>query len=81
MLILDVSGSMGDPSGLTGLSRLDVLKASVTELLEQYDAIGNVAVRLVTFDDTANENGGAWLSVAAAKAAVQLLKSRRQHQL
>ncbi|MEQ1578414.1 MAG: DUF5801 repeats-in-toxin domain-containing protein [Hyphomicrobium sp.] len=70
MLLLDVSGSMADPSGLTGLSRLDVLKASVTELLEQYDGIGNVAVRIVAFSTNAAPIGATWLSVADAKTAV-----------
>ena len=72
-LILDVSGSMADPSGLTGLNRLDVLKASVIELLEQYDALGNVAVRIVTFDTNAAAIGSVWMSVATAKAAVLAL--------
>ncbi len=57
MLILDLSGSMNDSSGLTGsggqnLTRLDVAKAAVTELLEQYDARGDVMVRIVTFTGT-----------------------------
>ena len=53
MLILDVSGSMNDPSGLTGLSRLDVMKASVVELLELYDNPGNVKVQIVRFASNA----------------------------
>jgi VCBS repeat-containing protein len=70
MLILDLSGSMNDPSGLTGLSRLDVEKAAVNELLEQYDNRGDVMVRLVTFSSTASAFGSTWLSVAAAKTAI-----------
>ncbi len=70
MLILDLSGSMNDPSGLTGLSRLDVEKAAVNELLEQYDSRGDVMVRLVTFSDSATASGSAWMTVAAAKAAL-----------
>ena len=70
MLLLDVSGSMDDPSGLTGLTRLDVLKASVVELLEQYDNMGDVKVRIVTFSSNADAVGAVWMSVAEAKAAV-----------
>ena len=54
-LIFDVSGSMDDPSGLTGLTRLDVLKASVIELFEQYDNVGDVRVELVSFSTGATQ--------------------------
>ena len=72
-LILDLSGSMDDPSGLTGLSRLDVAKAAINELLEQYDNRGSVMVQLVTFSDSANSHGSVWLSVDAAKAVLASL--------
>ena len=51
MLILDLSGSMGTSSGLTGLTRLDVAKAAINELLDQYDNRGDVMVRIVTFSE------------------------------
>jgi VCBS repeat-containing protein len=70
MLILDLSGSMNDPSGLTGLSRLDVEKAAVNELLEQYDNRGDVMVRLVTFSTAAAAAGSVWMTVAEAKATL-----------
>ena len=70
MLILDLSGSMGDASGLTGLSRLDVEKAAVNELLEQYDNRGDVMVRLVTFSSAGAADGSVWMTVADAKAAI-----------
>ncbi|HXF87111.1 MAG TPA: DUF5801 repeats-in-toxin domain-containing protein [Xanthobacteraceae bacterium] len=73
MLILDVSGSMDDPSGLTGLSRLDVMKAAVNELLEQYDNLGDVRVRIVTFSSSASAIGSVWMTVDQAKAAVAAL--------
>ena len=69
-LILDLSGSMDDPSGLSGLSRLDVAKAAINELLEQYDNRGVVMVRLITFSDGADSHGGVWMTVDAAKAVV-----------
>ncbi|HXF88135.1 MAG TPA: VWA domain-containing protein [Xanthobacteraceae bacterium] len=73
MLILDVSGSMGGASGLTGLTRLDVLKAAVNELFEQYGAIGNVRVQIVAFSSTAAQVGTDWMTIAEAKAAVDAL--------
>jgi hypothetical protein len=73
MLVLDVSGSMGGSSGLTGLTRLDVLKAAVNELFEQYGAIGNVRVQIVAFSSTAAQVGTDWMTIAEAKAAVDAL--------
>ena len=70
MLILNLSGSMSDASGLSGLSRLDVEKAAVNELLEQYNNRGDVMVRLVTFSDSGAANGSVWMTVDAAKAAL-----------
>jgi Ca2+-binding RTX toxin-like protein len=73
MLILDVSGSMADPSGLPGLTRLDVLKAAVDELLVQYGGIGNVRVQMVEFASNASQVGSDWMTIAQAKAAVDAL--------
>ena len=70
MLMLDLSGSMDNSSGLTGLTRLDVAKAAINELLDQYDNRGDVMVRIVTFSDTGAAVGNAWMSVADAKAAI-----------
>ena len=70
MLILDLSGSMATSSGLTGLTRLDVAKAAINELLDQYDNRGDVMVRIVTFSDTGAAVGSTWQSVADAKAAI-----------
>ena len=66
---------MDNPSGLTGLSRLEVAKAAINELLEQYDNRGDVMVRLVTFSDTGTAQGSVWTSVADAKAAVATLSA------
>ena len=70
MLILDLSGSMGTSSGLTGLTRLDLAKAAINELLDQYDNRGDVMVRIVTFSESGAAVGSAWQSVADAKAAI-----------
>ena len=69
-LILDLSGSMDDPSGVAGLSRLDVAKAAINELLEQYDNRGDVMVRLITFSDGADQHGSVWMTVDAAKTTL-----------
>lgn len=74
LLIVDISGSMADSSGLTGLTRMDVIKAAVNELLEQYDQFGNVMVRIVAFNTGANAIGMTWQSVDTAKAAVNSLQ-------
>ena len=71
MLVLDVSGSMGSGAG----SRLDIMKQSVTQMLNQYDSLGDVMVRVVTFSSSANAYQSAWVSVADAKAYVNGLTS------
>ena len=75
MFIIDVSGSMNDPSGLTGLSRLDVTKASVVELLDLYDNPGNVKVEIVTFASNAFIASPVWMTVDQAKAYVSGLNA------
>ena len=70
LLVLDVSGSMGDQSGLTGLDRLDVMKAAVFELLELYDAVGEVRVQIAVFSSNATVASSTWMTVAQAKAYV-----------
>ncbi len=56
MLILDVSGSMAGAGIAT-------LKSSVMELLNKYDELGAVKVRIVTFSGIANEWGSGWLDI------------------
>ncbi|MBT0963986.1 beta strand repeat-containing protein, partial [Denitromonas iodatirespirans] len=67
MLVLDVSGSMG--SG----GRLQIMKDSVNEMLDQYDNLGDVKVRIITFSTSANVYQNVWVSVADAKAYVSNL--------
>ena len=69
MLVIDLSASMTTASGVAGLTRIDLLKASVHELLEHYNNLGDVAVRVVTFSSTGNP-GQAWMSVAQAKTFI-----------
>ena len=70
MIILDLSGSMVTTAPGLGISRLDVAKAAINELLEQYDNRGDVMVRLVTFATNGAEVGNVWMTVDQAKAAV-----------
>ena len=73
MIILDLSGSMATgAAGLTGLSRLDVAKAAINELLEQYDNRGDVMVRLVTFADNGAEVGNIWTDLLPGQAVAGL---------
>nr|WP_321271534.1 retention module-containing protein [uncultured Tolumonas sp.] len=70
MLILDVSGSMGDASGYQGMTRLQVMQKSALELLEQYDALGQVKVNIITFSTSASNPTNAWVSVDQAKSII-----------
>nr|WP_254082099.1 Ig-like domain-containing protein [Devosia sp. WQ 349K1] len=75
LLVLDTSGSMGYESGLSNLTRLQVLKAAVDELFEQYGNQGNVAVRIVTFAGSGTTQGETWVSLSAAKTIVDGLSA------
>ncbi|MBL8838775.1 MAG: VWA domain-containing protein, partial [Alphaproteobacteria bacterium] len=72
LVILDVSGSMDDASGLTNLTRLDVAKAAIADLIEQYDSLGDVAVHIVTFSTSASDASDVWLT---ADQAISFLDS------
>ena len=72
MLVLDVSGSMDDSSGVQGMTRLELMQSATLELLEQYDALGDVKIKLVTFESTAQEAGDTsqWMTVAQARNVI-----------
>ncbi|WP_310491878.1 Calx-beta domain-containing protein [Dechloromonas sp.] len=72
MLILDVSGSMSDDAdGVAGgPTRLDVMKSSVNMMLDQYDNLGDIKVRIVTFSSNAAERDAVWVDVTRAKQIV-----------
>ncbi|MBI5924119.1 MAG: VWA domain-containing protein [Aquabacterium sp.] len=70
LFVLDISGSMNDPSGIGTLTRLQAAVQSMQKLLDKYDDLGTVAVRLVTFSNTAQTVGSSWLTVADAKASL-----------
>jgi len=73
LIVLDVSGSMKDPSGVSGLSRMDLAKQAVSALLDKYDDMGDVKVQLVTFSGSATDQSSVWVDVATAKTLLAAL--------
>lgn len=70
LVVLDISNSMGNDSKVNGLSRLDLAKQAITELLTQYDNLGDVRVQVVTFNNHENVLSTQWMTVAEAKALI-----------
>ncbi|EEF78797.1 retention module-containing protein [Methylophaga thiooxydans] len=70
MMILDVSGSMNDSANFQGMTRLQVMIKSSLELLDQYDAYGDVMVNIITFATSASNPSGGWVTVDQAKAII-----------
>jgi VCBS repeat-containing protein len=70
LLIIDVSGSMADASGVPGLSRLALAKQAISTLLDKYDDMGDVKVQVVTFSTNATDRTSTWVDIATAKTIV-----------
>jgi len=71
MIILDTSGSMDYASGVAGFAtRMAIAKASILQLISDYDDVGDVMVRLVGFASSATTNflgsGDVWLTATQA---------------
>ncbi|WP_210643394.1 retention module-containing protein [Pseudomonas sp. Tri1] len=75
LIVLDVSGSMADASGVPGLSRLDLAKQAISALLDKYDDLGDVKVQLVTFSSSATDQTSVWVDVATAKSLLSSLSA------
>ncbi len=74
MIILDLSGSMDDPSGVSGYAtRLAVAKDAINKLISEYNSLGDVVVRIVTFGETATSVGSDWMTAGDAKQWIQNL--------
>ncbi|MCK9817320.1 retention module-containing protein [Pseudomonas sp. MAFF 302046] len=73
LLVIDVSGSMADASGVPGLSRLDLAKQAISALLDKYDNMGDVKVQIVTFSTNATDKTPVWVDVATAKTIISSL--------
>ena len=74
LLVIDQTASMGQPSGVDGLSRLQATVRAVEQMLDRYDGVGSVAVRLVTLGSTGQAVGNEWMTVAQARQALQALQ-------
>ncbi|SNS29894.1 Ig-like domain-containing protein, partial [Pseudomonas japonica] len=75
LLVIDVSGSMNDDSGVPGLTRLQLAKQAISALLDKYDDLGDVKVQIVTFSSGATGQSAVWVSVAQAKTIVNGLSA------
>ncbi|QBF25767.1 retention module-containing protein [Pseudomonas tructae] len=75
LLVIDVSGSMNDASGVPGLTRMQLAKQAISALLDKYDEMGDVKVQLVTFSTGANQPSTVWVTVDQAKAIVNGLSA------
>ncbi|EJM16533.1 VCBS repeat-containing protein [Pseudomonas sp. GM18] len=73
LLVIDVSGSMDDASGVSGLSRLELAKQAISALLDKYDNLGDVKVQIVTFSSSATDQTSVWVDVATAKSIIATL--------
>ncbi len=70
LLVIDISGSMDDASGVGKLSRLDLAKQAIDKLLDQYSHMGDVKVQVVTFSNGVSVPSNEWVDVATAKAYI-----------
>ena len=70
LLVIDVSGSMNDASGVGSLTRLQLSKQAISALLDKYDDLGDVRVQIVTFSSGATAQSAVWVTVDQAKSIV-----------
>ncbi|MDF0732290.1 retention module-containing protein [Pseudomonas entomophila] len=70
LLVIDVSGSMNEASGVSGLTRLGLSKQAINALLDKYDDMGDIKVQIVTFATGAWVKTPVWVSIAEAKSIV-----------
>ncbi|WP_157969676.1 beta strand repeat-containing protein, partial [Pseudomonas huaxiensis] len=75
LLVIDVSGSMNDASGVPGLTRLQLAKQAIAALLDKYDDLGDVKVQIVTFSSGATGQSAVWVTVDQAKTIVNGLSA------
>ncbi|WP_455566792.1 type I secretion C-terminal target domain-containing protein [Piscinibacter sakaiensis] len=73
MFVLDLSFSMMESSGIAGLNRLQAAVDSISRLIEKYDALGEVSVRLVTFANTGEARGTSFLNLGNDAERQQLV--------
>ena len=82
LIILDTSGSMNTADGVGGTTRLKSAIAALNQLIDTYDGLGEVRVRIVTFNSNAAALGSTWTTVDVGKgqlAAVTLAGTTNYH--
>lgn len=73
LLILDTSNSMNGSAEFQGMTKLEVMIKSSLNLIEQYEALGDVMVNLVTFNNNAENPTSLWVDTATAKEIINSL--------
>lgn len=75
LLVLDVSNSMNETTDFQGMTKLEVMIKSSLNLIEQYEALGDVMVNLVTFNNGAENPTNIWVDTATAKDIINSLSA------
>ena len=75
LLILDTSNSMNGSAEFQGMTKLEVMIKSSLNLIEQYEALGDVMVNLVTFNNNAENPTSLWVDTATAKDIINSLSA------
>ncbi len=75
LLVLDVSNSMNASADFQGMTKLEVMIKSSLNLIEQYEALGDVMVNLVTFNNGAENPTSFWVDTAKAKDIINSLSA------
>ncbi len=68
IFVIDVSDKMGDT--INGMTRLDLVKASLNNLLDVYDQKGDVNVQIYTFSDSSYSSGWVYGNVDYVKSYI-----------
>ena len=77
LVILDTSGSMGDTVSIDGhsMTKLAAAEQAIKNLFNEYDKLGDVALKLVTFSDTGHETATWITSVTQLNSALTSLSA------
>ncbi len=73
LIILDNSGSMNTADGVGGTTRLRSAIAALNQLIDTYDGLGEVRVRIVTFNSSASAVGTEWTTVDVGKGQLSVV--------